>query len=93
MRRDSNLSPAEFRRQQNGWGHPGWERYPGPPRTYRFEERREPAKVQFDFGPQPKGSWDSDSAVVRVDEPGTYRVKWDVGTSRFVLVAIDLDTF
>ena len=89
MRRDSNLSPAEFRRQQNGWGKFGWpDRYPGPQRP-----RREPAKVRYEFGPQPKGSWDADSAVVRVDEPGTYRVKWDVGTSRFVLVAIDLDTF
>lgn len=27
-------SPAQQRREANGWGHPGWERYEGPTNGY-----------------------------------------------------------
>jgi hypothetical protein len=65
-------SPAAYRRQQNGWGHPGWESYPGP-----FQAPQEPL-------------YDPDAALVTVPEPGIYRVKWDVGTSRFILEPVEL---
>jgi hypothetical protein len=34
--------------------------------------------------------FDEDSAIVNVSEPGQYRVRWDIGTSRFVLVPLHL---
>lgn len=33
----------------------------------------------------------SPDTLVTVKEPGVYRVKWDVGSERFVLVPVHLD--
>jgi len=75
MRHRRSMSPADFRATQNGWGHPGWEK-PIP-----VADLEKPARA----------TWDEDSAIVVVPEAGKYRVQWDIGTSRFTLIPVELD--